>query len=170
MKRGHAVQAIDGSPALVVAARAGVPPVDAQVADAAALPWPDEAADLVVSFMTLQSVDDLAGAIHEAARVLEPGGRLVAAIVHPMNTGAEAANYFAEERLSYEHERDGVRIVLHDVHRPLAVYFEALAVAGFVIERVREPVPGQKLLEVRPDAVKWTRTPCFLHVVARKEG
>ena len=168
MAAGHTVKGIDGSPALVEAARAGDPPVDAEVADAAHLPLPDGSADLIVSFMTLQSVDDLAGAIAEAGRVLVDGGRLCAAIVHPMNTNAGAASYFAGQHLPYEHERDGVRIVLHDMHRPLSAYFAALEAAGFVTETVREPIPGPELLDVRPEAERWTRTPCFLHLVARK--
>jgi ubiquinone/menaquinone biosynthesis C-methylase UbiE len=36
--------------------------------------------------MVLHDVDDLDGAVREAARVLEPGGRLCLAIVHPMNS------------------------------------------------------------------------------------
>jgi SAM-dependent methyltransferase len=170
MRAGHTVKGIDGSPALVEAARGGDPPVDAEVADAAALPWPDESADLVVSFMTLQSVDDLGGAIAEAGRVLRAGGRLVAAIVHPMNTGAGADSYFGEQHLAYEHERDGVRIVLNDMHRPLSAYFAAMEAAGLTTEALREPVPGPDLLEVRPDAERWTRTPCFLHIRAAKHG
>jgi len=169
IQAGHTVKGIDGSPKLVAAARAGVPSVDAEIADAADLPFEDAAADLVVSFMALQSIDDLDAAISETARVLEPGGRLCAAIVHPMNTGAGAASYFEPEHLPYEHERDGVRIVLHDMHRPLSAYFEALHQAGFVTETVREPIPGRELLGVRPEAERWTRTPCFLHLRARKE-
>jgi SAM-dependent methyltransferase len=170
MAAGHTVKGVDGSSALVEAARRGDPPVDAVVADAARLPLPDGCADLVVSFMTLQSVDDLPGAVAEAARVLSPGGRLVAAIVHPMNTGAGAGSYFDEQHLPYEHERDGVRIVLHDMHRPLSAYFKALAAAGFVTDTVREPVPGPELLDLRPDAERWTRTPCFLHLRATRRS
>jgi hypothetical protein len=29
-------------------------------------------------------------------------------------------------------------------------------------------VPGDELLSVHSDAERWTRTPCFLHVRARK--
>jgi SAM-dependent methyltransferase len=168
MKRGHRVRGIDASAKLVEAARAADPPLDAFVADAAHLPFDDATADLAVAFMTLQSVDDLPGAVGEAARVLEPGGQLVFAVVHPMNSAEHAPGYFDEQRYAYAHERDGVSILLHDAHRPLAAYFEALESAALVVEGLREPVPGPELLRVRPDAERWTRTPCFLHVVARK--
>ena len=170
MGRGHTVKGIDGSAALVEAARRGDPPVDAVTADAADLPLAEASADLVVSFMTLQSVDDLDGALAEAGRVLVGGGQLCIAIVHPMNTGAGAESYFEPQHLPYVHEREGVRIVLHDMHRPLSAYFEALGKAGFVTEVVREPVPGPPLLDIRPEAAKWTRTPCFLHLRAAKHS
>jgi SAM-dependent methyltransferase len=84
--RGHTVIGFDGSPALVEAARTFVPPVDAKVADAAELPLAAASADLVVAFMLLHDVDDLDGVAREIARVLEPGGRLCLAVVHPINS------------------------------------------------------------------------------------
>jgi ubiquinone/menaquinone biosynthesis C-methylase UbiE len=88
MSRGHVVKGIDGSPAMVEAARQGEPSVDATVADAASLPLDDATADLAVSFMTLQSVDDLETSIGEAARVLVPGGHLCVSVHRPL------ASYF----------------------------------------------------------------------------
>jgi SAM-dependent methyltransferase len=166
--RGHAVKGVDGSATLVEAARRGDPPVDAVEADAASLPFEDASVDLAVSFMALQSIDDMDGAVLEAARVLVPGGQLCFAVVHPMNSAQLVDGYFQEHQLAIEHERDGVGIVLHDKHRPLAAYFGALAAAGFVVEQIREPIPGPELLAVRPEAERWTRTPCFLHVLARR--
>jgi SAM-dependent methyltransferase len=166
--RGHRVRGVDASQKLVEAARAGDPPVDAIVADAAALPLDDASADLVVSFMTLQSVDDLGGAIRETGRVLDRGGRIAIAVVHPMNSVEQAPGYFDELSYAFPHERDGVAMTFHDRHRPLSAYFAALEAAGLVTEIVREPIPGPELLAVRPDAERWTLTPCFLHLVARK--
>jgi ubiquinone/menaquinone biosynthesis C-methylase UbiE len=164
VRRGHTVKGIDSSPTLVAAARTGDPPIDAVTADAAALPLDDGSADLAVTFMALQSVDDLVGAIAEAGRVLEPGGTLCAAVVHPMNSVDEAPGYFAEHAYT-----DTVgTFTFHDVHRPLSQYFAALAEAGLVVEELREPIPPAELLEVRPTAVQWTRRPCFLHFRARR--
>ena len=43
--------------------------------------------------MSLQDIDDLAGAVAELGRVLAPNGRLCLAIVHPLSS----AGVFADE-------------------------------------------------------------------------
>src|SRR6266508_1607388 len=81
---GHRVVAVDASPTLVLLAREADPELEVHLADAAELPLPDGHADLVVAFMSLGDIDDMAGAVREMARVLEPGGRLCVAVVHPI--------------------------------------------------------------------------------------
>ena len=86
---------VDASPTLVrEAARHGSGSY--VTADAAQLPLTDACADLVVSYMALQDVDDLAGAIREAGRVLVPGGRLCFAVVHPVNSAGAFSERTAE--------------------------------------------------------------------------
>jgi ubiquinone/menaquinone biosynthesis C-methylase UbiE len=87
---GHRVVAADRSPTMVRHAREADPELEVLEADAAALPLEDGAADLVVSFMALVNTDDLGAAVHEAARVLEPGGRYCVAIVHPLKAPARS--------------------------------------------------------------------------------
>ncbi len=60
--------------ALDVAARHGVEPVRA---DAAALPFPDAAFEVVVAGEVLEHVEDLDRVVGEALRVLRPGGTFV---------------------------------------------------------------------------------------------
>src|SRR5581483_7081193 len=81
---GHEVVGVDLSPTMVAAAREADPSIEVHEADAAALPFAVAAFDLVLAFMSLQDVEDLDGALREAARVLEPGGRLCLAILHPL--------------------------------------------------------------------------------------
>jgi SAM-dependent methyltransferase len=165
-RRGHRVLGVDSSSALVEAARTAKEPIEAVEADLTAVPLEDGAADIAVAFMVLQSVDDLGATVREAARLLAPGGRLCVAIVHPVNSLDSAASWFEEQRFEFAREHDGARITFHDVHRPLAAYFAALEAAGLAVEALREPVPGPELLEARPEAEKWTRKPCFLHLRA----
>jgi SAM-dependent methyltransferase len=168
-KLGHDLRGFDTSPTLVRAAREADPDLEIQLADAAALPVEDGAADLAIAFMTYQSVDDLDASVAEAARVLSGGGSLCIAVVHPMNSLEESpTGYFTEHRYAYDARPDGIEFTFHDVHRPLSGYFKAIEAAGLAVERLREPIPGPDLLAAVPHAERWTRTPCFLHLVAVK--
>lgn len=175
--RGHQVIALDLSQALAVAARQADASMGVLVADAAALPLPDQVADLVLAFMSLQDLDDLQGAVREAARVLEPGGRLCIAIVHPLNSAGQFAgddpgspfviegSYLRTAHYADEIERDGLRMTFAGIHRPLERYIAALGDAGFLIERLREPsVLGDAVR--RPRQERWQRIPLFLHIRA----
>ncbi len=176
---GHRVLAVDLSPTMLAAAREADPALEANLADAAELPFDDGALDLVLSFMCLQDVDDLEGAVREAARVLEPGGRFCFAVVHPLNSagrfeGDEPDSAFTItdsylERSYYADNvvRDGLEITFVSAHRPLQAYVDALADAGFVVERLRETeVPEEAINE--PRSRRWQRLPLFLHIRAHK--
>lgn len=86
---GHEMAGIDSSSTLVELAREAGGYEQLICGDAAALPWDAQAFDLVVAFMSLHDMDDLARAIDEVARVLEPGERFCLAIVHPLNRPPE---------------------------------------------------------------------------------
>ena len=180
--RGHRVVAIDGSFTMAHACATGSSSQTAPmvtVGDAARVPLRNRVADLVVAFMSLQDVNDLAGAVEGAARVLEPCGRLCLAIVHPINSAGEFGDLEAESRFFisgsymkpsfYEDDiaHDGMRMVFTSAHRPLQTYAEALFEAGFAIERLREVTePDQDVpLERRK---RWQRIPLFLHLRAVK--
>src|SRR6266511_3797332 len=61
----------------------------------------------------------------------------------------------------------GVELTMVSVHRPLQDYTEALATAGFLIERLREPrVPDDAIKA--PRSRRWQRLPLFLHLRALK--
>jgi ubiquinone/menaquinone biosynthesis C-methylase UbiE len=175
---GHHVVAIDASPSLIAAAREAHPGVDFRVADAAAMPMPDGAADLAIAFMSLHDIADAAGAVREAARVLEPGGRFCIAIVHPINsagvfvTDDDAASlfvisdsYLAERDYVDVVERDGLTMTFTSIHRPIEAYTEMLASAGFAIERLRERTYPAAAI-AREASRKWLRIPLFLHLRA----
>jgi len=173
---GHTVVGVDGSSVMASAARthedSGGPVL---VGDAAALPVPDAVADCVVAFMSLQDVDAMELAIVEAGRVLRRGGHLLIAITHQVNTAGrfvgvgEVAvppfvidgSWFERRTLADTCARDGLTMTFHSEHRPLGDYSDALADAGFLIERIRE------VGDPDPDD-KWHRIPLFLHLRAVK--
>ena len=82
---GHCVAGIDSSPTLVALAREAGGFQELVCGDSARLPWPDQSFDLVLAYMSLHDIDDLPGTVAEIGRVLDPGGRLCLAIVHPLN-------------------------------------------------------------------------------------
>jgi SAM-dependent methyltransferase len=178
---GHDVVAVDSSPTMLAAAREAAPEMDLHLADAAALPFADASFGLVVAFMSFQDVDDLAGALREASRVLSAGGRLCLAIVHPLSSAgtfaqreADAAfviegSYLDERRTDATFDRDGFTMRFVSRHVPLETYVESLAEGGMLVERLREP----KLPDAGfngPESARWRRIPIFLHLRALKSG
>ena len=163
---GHRVLALDAAPTMVRrTAEAGGGLLGAVQADAARLPLPDGAAGLVIAFMALHDMDDMAGAVHEFARVLRRGGRLCLAVIHPLNGAGSFGDerdaefvvtddYFWRRRRSFHAEGGGLRMTFGFMHRPLEDYFAAMMEAGLAVEMVREPRPG--------DGSAWDRIPPFL--------
>jgi SAM-dependent methyltransferase len=74
------IAAVDLRAGMLAVARALPVAVEWLVADAAALPFPDETFDLVVCQQGLQFFGDRGAALAEARRVLARGGRLVASV------------------------------------------------------------------------------------------
>lgn len=177
---GHNVVAVDASPALLAAAREADPDIETHLGDAAILPFEESSFDLVVAFMSLQDIDDFEGAIRETARVLQGGGRFCLAIVHPLNSagrfeGDEAADspftitgsYLDRSYYADNVVRDGLEIDFVSAHRSLQAYTEAIAEAGLLIERLREPeLPSAAV--IKPRSHRWQRIPLFLHLCALK--
>jgi SAM-dependent methyltransferase len=171
---GHRVLATDLSLAMArAAATHPARPAPAVVADTTRLPLATASADCAVAFMSLHDTDQMPAAVGEIARILVVGGRLVLAIVHPINSAGAFAHGSADAGRpfvidgSYLHParyadivtRHGMTMTFHGEHRPLQAYTEALAGAGFVIERLIEPTD--------PDpALPWRRIPLFLDIVA----
>jgi len=169
---GHSAVGVDSSETMLAAAREADPAGDYVLADAAALPFTDGHADLVVAFMSLMDVDDMHSAVGELARVLEPGGKLAVSVVHPINSGHDVEREHPEDRLVLtedyfdrryyrdELERDGLRMTFESRHWTLEDYFDAITGAGLQVEALREI----------PDAAhpRWSRYPLFLHLRAAK--
>ncbi len=135
--------------------------------------------DQAVAFMSLQDVEDLDGAVAEVGRVLAPGGRFSLAIAHPIRSAgsfeskeAESpfglGSYFESRPWPWTSQHTGLHFTLPGFHRPLEAYTRALEKAGFLIETLREPRPGDEQVAKFREAARWQRIPCFLHLRAAK--
>jgi SAM-dependent methyltransferase len=146
----------------------------AVVGDAAALPFRDEAFGLVVAYMCLHDIDQMPAAVAEAARVFKPGGRLCAAIPHPVSS----AGHFQERDADTPFLIEGsyldaapadwgdVTMTFHSEHRPLEVYSRALETAGLLIEAIREVRAPDSMVAAAPGQRRWQRIPLYLHLRA----
>lgn len=76
--RGASVVAIDASTGMLDVARTVSPEVDLRLGDAGALPFDDDAFDVVTCGLSISHVADAGGALREVVRVLRRGGKLVA--------------------------------------------------------------------------------------------
>jgi SAM-dependent methyltransferase len=177
--RGYDVVAVDGAPTMIQLAQAADPTGTYLVADAAALPFADGAFELVVAYNVLMDVDDLAGAVREAARVLAPEGRLAVCVTHPLadagrfaERAAEApfvitGSYLRSAPFDAVYRRNGVDMHFAGWTHPLEAYFAAFEAAGLVVEALREPGSTPPMVARDPTEERWARIPNFLFLRLR---
>ncbi|SDG45583.1 class I SAM-dependent methyltransferase [Thalassobaculum litoreum] len=176
--RGIATVGIDPTRPLLDRARALDPDGDYRDGVAEALPVPDAAFDLVVSYLTLIDIPDIDLALAEMTRVLRPGGALLIANLNGFATALVDGRWkadtdgiprfridnYLEERTDWA-EWKGIRV--RNRHRPLSRYMSALLHNGLILRHFDEPAPTGGT----PDwADRNTRVP-FFHVMEwRKPG
>jgi SAM-dependent methyltransferase len=170
--RGHRVVGVDAAPTMVALARETGAYEDVHLADAAALPLDAASVDVVVAYMSLHDIEDLAGTLREVARVLAPGGRMCAAVVHPLSSAHLGSDdevpYFEQRHYTDVVERDGLEMAFHGIHRPLEAYTGALRATGLALEDLREPAPTDEHIAAFAPLAKARRRPTFLHWLAQR--
>lgn len=131
--------------------RVGDSAVEFKKADAAALPFPDESFDAVVSLFTHTDFDDPARVFAEVHRVLREGGRFVYVGTHPCyvtpyverKAGAPHLLHPGYRRRGWTQSGpgfgDGIRPRVGVNHLTLADFFQAILDSGLALKRVGEP-------------------------------
>jgi SAM-dependent methyltransferase len=165
-KLGYRVAGVERSPTLAAAAVAACPAIPVLLADAAAMPFADHSADLVVACMSLLDIDDFEGAVSEIGRVLRPGGRLCMAVVHPFWSAQDedtmhteqfgiSRPYLEPRQYVDRVERDGLTMTFTSAHRPLTSYTSALSASGMMISALTETGRGTIpwLLAIRAEKI-----------------
>jgi SAM-dependent methyltransferase len=124
-------------------------------AGAAQLPFADASFDTVIACLVFEHIDDVDAAIAEVGRVLEPGGRFLFFLNHPLlqtpNSGWiddqtldppeqywRIGPYLVEDKTVEEVEKD---VFIPFIHRPLSRYVNALVDAGLYVTHMEEPAP-----------------------------
>lgn len=166
---------------IVEAARRQGGPHYAQ-APAHALPFADATFDAVVVCLMLEHIDVLEPVLAEFARVLEPGGRLIVFLNHPLLQTKDAAwvidyNFEPPERSwrigPYLHEGSFVDqvekgVFVRFVHRPLSRYVNGLLDAGFALTRMEEPAPPEGFIAIAEEYREQAAIPRLLVLRATK--
>lgn len=162
---------IDPTEAMVAEARRRDPSGDYRVGQAEQLPFADAGFDLAVSCLTLIDITDYGAAIAEMARVLKPGGTLLAANITPilsagMNRGwrrdAEgqpvefAIDRYLDEWWAWVEWAD---IRVRNWHRPLSAYVRAYLAAGLILVSYEDLRPTGGFAD--DERRLWDRAPWF---------
>lgn len=167
---GVTTTGIDPAEALIGEARRLHPAGDYRVAPAERLPFEAASFDLVVAYLSLIDIPDIAAAISEMSRVLRPGGHLLIANVTSFYSASNPSgwargpdggrifqlDHYMDERVDWVGWR-GIRV--QNWHRPLSTYMALLLGAGLQLRHFDEPMPQgggpEQLAEFR-------RVPSFL--------
>jgi SAM-dependent methyltransferase len=131
----------------------------------------DASFDIVLSSLTLHYLKDWTGVLSEFRRILVPGGTLVFSVHHPFMdfTVFKRENYFLTELLEDEWNTTAGPVKVYFYRRPLSQIITAVLEAGFLLEKLSEPMPTQEFQAAQPEAYqRLTKRPQFLFLRARK--
>jgi ubiquinone/menaquinone biosynthesis C-methylase UbiE len=171
----------------------GVDPTFAQIAvaherggalyvrsEAALLPFPDASFDVVLACLVFEHISAVDEAIAEVARVLEPGGRFVFFLNHPL-LQTPGSGWIDDHILDEQYWRIGPYLVEADeieeveknvfipfVHRPMSRYVNAMAANGLHLIEMQEPPPPPGFLAKAADYGEAGTIPRLLLLHARK--
>jgi SAM-dependent methyltransferase len=127
-----------------------------------------ETFDIILSSLVLHYVADLKTTFREWARLLRPSGTLVFSTHHPIHEASLLDPGYLCAGL-IEEKWDWLGENMRYYRRPLRDLTEPLTAAGFVIERISEPTPGEALKLKSPKAYdQLCRLPAFIFVRARR--
>jgi len=147
-----------------------------------ALPIATASFDAVVACLVFEHIRAVDEAIAEVARVLEPGGRFVFFLNHPLlqtpNSGWiddhvldppeqywRIGAYLVENETIEEVDKD---VFIPFVHRPLSRYVNALAGNGLTIVHMEEPAPPPGFLARAAEYADAATIPRLLLLVTEK--
>jgi SAM-dependent methyltransferase len=107
--------------------------------------------------------------LREFARILRPGGLLLISTHRPTQDvmiATPPAPYFETVLLTDTWRKGGREFQVRFYHRPIGAIVDALADAGFLIERIPEPVPDANAFSDRALYDRIRRGPWFLFIRA----
>ena len=177
-RHGAAVHAFDITPEMVTLAKTRCAGLSVDVTEgdlAAPLDWlPDDTFDKILCSLAFDYVRDLGPTLHEFRRVARLGATLVFSMAHPMRDWMDErtrgeGTYFDTSRFGLHWSGFGEpKPYVEAWRRPLGDILNALADAGWRLDRFVEPtpLPGMKAVSERLHA-ELSLAPAFLCIRAR---
>lgn len=142
----------------------------------------DASFDVVLSSMMLMDVEDLAGTLAEAVRVLKPGGRMFVSMLHPCFDGNHESgigrqgqgetrevvvkNYFEPREWDAPLPNGTTSVIWR--HRTLSEYVKAFLAAGLILTDMHEPRATQEETDSFRSLTMIRRIPLFLYWELKK--
>jgi ubiquinone/menaquinone biosynthesis C-methylase UbiE len=151
VRRGAQVTGLDQSPEMVRLASQRVPAGEFRVHDLVEpLSWiGDGSFDLAVMALVVHHLDDRTAALREVRRVLRPGGSLVLSTHHPTADWLQQGGSYFDAEVIEETWHRGWEVRYW--RQPLGDTCAEIADAGFLIERLVEPLPSPDMAEGDPE-------------------
>ena len=137
--------------------------------------------NVVFSSLAVHYIEDFDKLLTEIYRLLDENGLLIFSQEHPLTTALQK-----EPRWTKDSEGDILHYHLSDYsipgirtstwivdgvikyHRSFSSIINSLSAAGFIIEKMLEPLPGTDIMEKYPSYKKYYHKPDFLLIRARK--
>ncbi|HSR57186.1 MAG TPA: class I SAM-dependent methyltransferase [Candidatus Binataceae bacterium] len=140
--RGHEVEAVDVSRAMIAQARVSSPEVRFSVGSLEALPFTDGSFDLVMCGLALTHLPQISPAIVELARVLKPGGWAILADHHPVAGLLGGSAIFQDKDRFFRN--------VTSFRHGHAEYISAFVAAGLEIQECFEPEMTEEQAAIGP--------------------
>lgn len=138
----------------------------------------DNAFDLVLASMMLMDCEDMAGTVGEITRVLRPGGRLLASVLHPcfaattsegisrqggygLSRQVVVSNYYQPTQWEAPLTKRSPETVIWR-HRTLEEYVSVFVTHGLTITSLHEPRPTPEQAAAMEDIAWLGKIPIFL--------
>lgn len=131
----------------------------------------DKSIDVILSSLTLHYIKSWNLVMSEFNRTLKRDGQLIISIHHPFMdfTVFNKENYFLTELLDDEWNTNNGKVKVQFYRRPLSAIITPIIDAGFIIERLLEPMPIEEFKIAHPNTYdRLTKNPQFLFIRAKK--